>query len=131
MKHEDVEGGVPFEGDIEMTSPSVSSLRTQAAARKSPTVSGPKLPTPKATVSRSVFLTEEMWEQLSEASRFHSETFKKLGSKEGVSRNDMIDSFLTWALESYWEDKGGRPSSDEDWARKVARHAEALKKAQK
>jgi hypothetical protein len=90
-------------------------------------VSGPKLPQPKATVSRQVFLTEEMWEALKEAAKFHSDTFKSLGSKEGVTRNDMIDAFLTWALESYWEDKGGRPESKEDWAKKVERHAAAIR----
>lgn len=113
-----------------MGSPSLSTLRTQAA-KKGPIVSGPKLPTPKATVSRSVFLTEEAWDELADAARFHSETFKRLGSKEGVSRNDMIDAFLEWALGSYWEDKGGRPTSEEDWERKLVRHADALKKAQK
>jgi hypothetical protein len=121
--------GVPTIGDVEMGSPSVASLKKQAS-KKSPTVSGPKLLPQKATVSRQVFLTEEMWDELKEAARFHGDVFKRMGSSEGVSRNDLIDSFLHWALDSYWEDKGGRPTSEKDWDEKVDRHAEALKKQQ-
>lgn len=129
MYREFVEGGVPKIGDVEMGSPSQASLRTQSP-KKSPTVSGPTLMPKKATVSRQVFLTGEMWVELKEAARFHSETFKALGSAEGVSRNDLIEAFLRWALDSYWDDKGGHPTSKEEWAKKVERHAEALRKQQ-
>lgn len=110
-----------------MGSPSVSSLRTQAS-KKSPLVSGPTLLPKKATVSRQVFLTEQMWNELKETARFHGDVFKLLGSTEGVTRNDLIDAFLRWALDSYWEEKGGMPTSKDDWDKKVQRHSDALRK---
>lgn len=110
-----------------MGSPSISSLRRSGQAlKKGPKLSGPKLLPKKATVSRQVFLPEKMWEELKEAARFHGDAFKHLGSTEGVSRNDLIDAFLQWALDAYWDDKGGRPTSKEDWDKKAERHAQAL-----
>lgn len=97
------------------------------APRKTPPVPGPKLLPNKATVARQVFLTEKMWEELKEAARFHSDLFKELKSSEGVSRNDLIDFFLEWALEAYWKEKGGKPTSKDDWDRKVIRAAEQVR----
>lgn len=77
---------------------------------------------------RRVFLDPSLWEELSDVAEFHSEVFAAMGAQEKVSRNDLIESFLTWAMESYWEDKGGRPISREDREKKVRRSAEHLKK---
>ncbi len=77
---------------------------------------------------RQVFLSPEMWEELTEAAKFHTLVFEKMGADEKVSRNDLIDSFLKWALDAYWEDKGGKPKSD---AEKVARATVAAEKLKK
>lgn len=106
----------------------VPGLALQPPRGKPKVVSAPLLMPKRKTVSRQVFLEPEMWDQLKEAARFHSEVFEAMGAGESVSRNDIIASFLEWALSSYWDDKGGRPSSKEDWSKKVAKHAEALKK---
>lgn len=98
--------------------------------KEPPKLSGPKLFPKKDRVSRQVFLSEEMWRELSEAAEFHSDVFEAMGAKETVSRNDLIDGFLRWALDAYWEDKGGRPTTEDEWGRKVKRHAELLKKSE-
>jgi hypothetical protein len=97
-----------------------------AGTKRSPDVSGPKLLPKKKTISRQVFLEPEMWAELSDAANFHSEVFEVMGAGEKVSRNDVIASFLRWALDSYWEDKGGRPTTVKDRQAKVDRHAAAL-----
>jgi hypothetical protein len=66
------------------------------------------LPQPTRPDKR-VFLPEEMWSALSRAAEFHEEAFKKMGRDEAVSRNRIIENFLEWALDTYWEDKGGEP----------------------
>ncbi len=77
---------------------------------------------------RQVFLASEMWEELTEAAKFHTLVFEKMGADEKVSRNDLIDSFLKWALEAYWDDKGGKPKTDaERTARAVAAADKLLK----
>lgn len=93
-----------------------------------PQVTGPKLLPKKKTVARQVFLEPERWTELADAASFHTQVFEEMGADERVSRNDLIDSFLGWALAEYWKDKGGRPTSERDRAEKVKRHAEALTK---
>lgn len=61
-----------------------------------------------------VFLPEELWEELSRAARFQTVLFGLTGDEETASRNDWIEDSLVWALNSYWEEKGGRPESEED-----------------
>lgn len=90
-------------------------------------VEGPTL-LPNRRVERRVFLEPELWDELSEAADFHTHVFKKMDSKQVVSRNDLIGSFLRWALKEYWDDKGGKPSSDSERDRKAADHAERLTK---
>jgi hypothetical protein len=106
-----------------------------AAPKTSPTVSKTKAKTsptllPQAVrPDKRVFLPEEMWEALSRAAKFHEEVFKKMERDESVSRNKIIEGFLEWALESYWDDKGGEPpGSGPERERKVAAHAAKLLK---
>lgn len=106
---------------------SVRGLTTQVPKRR-PTVTGPRLLPKKKTISRQVFLEPEMWEELKDTAKFHSDVFDAMEASETVSRNDLIESFLRWALDAYWEDKGGRPTSEKDRNEKVKRHAEALRK---
>lgn len=76
---------------------------------------------------KRVFLSEELWTHLSAAARFHEETFKKMGREQAVSRNDIIENFLEWALETYWDDKGGEPTKS-DRESKIAAFAARLEK---
>jgi hypothetical protein len=88
--------------------------------------SSPRLLPRKKPVDRKVFLEEDLWKELSDAAEFHTKVFEELGSDEKVSRNDIIDTFLRWALDAYWDDKGGKPKNATDGAAKVKRHAEKL-----
>lgn len=97
--------------------------------KKRPVVSGPKLLPKKRAIARNVYLAPEMWAELDEAADFHGAVFEAMGADEKVSRNDVIDAFLRWALDAYWEDKGGRPGSANELQAKAKRHADALKKA--
>lgn len=97
-------------------------------AGRSPKVPGPTLVPRKKTIARSVYLEPSMWQELAEAAEFQSAVFEALGHEEKVSRNDVIDAFLRWALDSYWEDKGGRPTSKTDRTEKARRNAETTKK---
>lgn len=82
-------------------------------------MTGPRLLPKKTTgTPRQVFLPKEMWERLKVAAKFHSDAFKELGSTEGVSRNDMIEEFLAWALNAYWEQVGGAPT-EKNWEEKA------------
>jgi len=106
-----------------------------AATKNAPTVSKghPKsapslLPRPLRPDKR-VFLPPELWEGLSRAAKFHEEAFAKMDRHESVSRNDIIESFLTWALDTYWKDKGGEPlPSGPDREKKVAAFAAKMAK---
>jgi hypothetical protein len=77
---------------------------------------------------RRVFLPPKQWEELSEVAEFHSAVFEVLGADEKVSRNDIIESFLRWAVDAYWEDKGGKPGSEKERAEKIKRAADGLRK---
>lgn len=86
-------------------------------------------PRPKEMrIDKRVFLFRDLWERLSEVAEFHSDTFKAADRAESVSRNDIIEDFLEWAEERYWADKGGKPVSDSDRAKKLEAFAERLKK---
>lgn len=100
-------------------------------AREAPTVSSPKLLPRKRPVDKKVFLEEELWLELADAARFHTQVFTEMGSEETVSRNDLIDVFLRWALKEYWEDKGGKPVTDKERADKAKRYAQKLQSAEK
>lgn len=90
-------------------------------------MTGPKLlPSPKRKEQR-VFLEPEVWDELTDAAEFHTEVFQVMGADEVVSRNDLIASFLDWALQEYWDDKGGKPTSKQDRAEKARKHAEKLR----
>lgn len=82
---------------------------------------------PKDRVQRLVTLRQKLWDDLAKTAKFHDEVFQAIEAEEKVSRNDLIESFLEWALEEYWTDKGGWPMSDRDRKEKVSRHAEKLK----
>lgn len=105
----------------------ISGLAISQPKRK-PIVSGPKLFPKAKTKPRSLYLGADMWDELDEATEFHSRVFEALGSGQKVSRNDVIEAFLRWALDAYWDDKGGRPKSEKERRDKAVRHAEALKK---
>lgn len=82
---------------------------------------------------RSVFLFLQQWDDLTEAADFHSEAFKAIDTKNpAVSRNDLIENFLQWALAVYWEENvGGKPKGDAERKVKLAAFVEKLKKQAK
>jgi hypothetical protein len=90
-------------------------------------VKGPKLLPSRRAISRQVVADEALWAQLGEAAEFHGDVFKAMDADEKVSRNDIVVSFLEWALQEYWDDKGGKPTSKTEWAEKVKKHAETLR----
>jgi hypothetical protein len=94
---------------------------------RGPVVTGPRIK-PKNLVRSSVYLPRQMWPELDEAADFQSLVFKHLGVEETASRNDMVREFLRWALELFWQDKGGRPISDKEREDKAKRFAELLRK---
>lgn len=107
-----------------------------AASKTSPTVakttnlrSVPTLLPKERRPDKRVFLPEELWTKLSAAAKFHEETFKKMGHEQSVSRNDIIENFLEWALDTYWQAKGGEPSSKgADREAKIAAFAAQMEK---
>jgi hypothetical protein len=98
---------------------------------KTPTL----LPPPKEEETRkprSVLLEPEFWAELSEDAAFHTDVFRAMDPQNpSVPRQDLIESFLKWAHEVYWEDKGGKPKNAADRAAKVQATAERLKAQQK
>jgi predicted ArsR family transcriptional regulator len=77
---------------------------------------------------RRVFLPKKLWKALDECAEFHQAAFDLLDAKESVSRNDLIDAFMRWAIDAYWEQHGGRPTGEKDRAEKVKRFAESMRK---
>jgi hypothetical protein len=92
----------------------------------SPQVKRRKRPTKRLPV----FLPEELWEELTEAARFHTEVFRQTGKPETVSRNDFIEDSLIWALAAYWLDKGGKPKSAAEFRERAETYAAKLIKSE-
>lgn len=92
---------------------------------------GPDLDPTSKRLERRVFLEADLWERLTNCSEFHQRVFDHLGVKETVSRNDIIASFLDWAEQAYWDDKGGKPTSKTDFEAKAKRHAEKKRQQMK
>lgn len=99
-----------------------------AGVRSAPTLTGPKLVPKTKLLPVKTYLEPDLPEQLDDAAAFHTEVFKAMGETEKVSRTDILNAFLKWALDAYWQEKGGRPTSAKDRADKAKKHAEALKK---
>lgn len=76
---------------------------------------------------RRVFLPKKMWAALDQCAEFHQAAFDFIGAKESVSRNDLIQTFMGWAIDAYWAEKGGAPKNEKDRAEKVKRFAEAMR----
>ena len=94
---------------------------------KSPTLLPKEKPAGKKP--RQVFLEPSFWAELSEAADFHSAVFQVMDPKnESVSRNDLVENFLRWALDVYWQNVGGRPGTDSEKQVRAAAYAAALKK---
>lgn len=93
-----------------------------------PQRAGPQLLPKEKKVDRKVFLPEPQWDALARAAEFHEEAFKFLDRNESVSRNDIVQTFLKWALEEYWAGFGGEPTSATDRQRKVELLAERILK---
>jgi hypothetical protein len=85
------------------------------------------LPSTPLKKERRVFAPPEMWESVDEAAAFHSDAYKELGIKETLPSNELAVELLTWALDLFWKDKGGRPKNATDRAKKVVAFAETLK----
>lgn len=75
-----------------------------------------------------VFLTQEMWDELTEAARFHTAAFAASGLAERVSRNDLIEDSLIWAIAAYWADKGGKPVTKTEFTERAKAFGERLKR---
>ncbi len=77
-----------------------------------------------------LFLSVDLWKELSYAASFATRVFQLTGSPETVSRNGWIEDALIWALAAYWKDKGGKPSSTTEFERRAAQAATKLKAAE-
>jgi hypothetical protein len=91
-----------------------------------PNVEPPSL-LPDLRDEKRVFLLPEMWAELEDTANFHSEAYAELKMRQALSRNELIEGFLEWALKSFWDDKGGRPKNVADRKKKVVAFAEQLK----
>lgn len=96
-------------------------------SRKGPALSGPSL-LPSNLIQRLVSFDPDDWAELKTIAEFHSDAFKAMDAEQNVSRQDIHAAFIKWAIEEYWKDKGGKPSSKTDWAEKAQRHGNKLKK---
>lgn len=107
----------------------VSSIKTS----KKPTVDKvptllPPTPEEDPRKAQNVKLLPDFWAELSETSAFHTDVWKEIDPKApSVPRNDLVDGFLRWANEVYWDDVGGKPKNAEDRAAKVKLKAEKLR----
>lgn len=110
----------------------LAGVATKSEKTRKPSVPGPDLRPRKKRTDKRVFLDDALWDRLTDTAEFHSEVFKMMGADEAVSRNDIIEAFLEWADNAYWEDKGGRPAKGDKVGRadKARRHAEKLKSEQ-
>lgn len=108
--------------------PPVSPAPTMGAPKRSPVPKPPKMLPRTKPIDRKVYLDAERWAQLMDAARFQTEAFAAAGSTESVSRNDIVDFLLGWALDAFWEGKGGKPLSVEDRAKKVEAEAARIRK---
>lgn len=79
-------------------------------------------------IARNVFLWAKFWDELSTAAEFQTDAWHEIDPKNpSVSRNDLIEGFLDWALDVYWESKGGKPKDKAEWKAKAKAEAERLK----
>ena len=92
-------------------------------------MSGPKLVPKTKLKAVKLHLEPDLPELMDDAAQFHTEVFKEMGAEERVSRNDVANAFLRWALDSYWAEKGGHPTSPRDRAEKAKSFAAILKKS--
>jgi hypothetical protein len=99
-----------------------------------PSAEAPSLLPKTPKVERRVFLEKAFWDQLSEAAEFHTDAFRAIergkdekAIEETVSRNDLIERFLIWALDQFWAAKGGEPKDAADREKKVKAFARELK----
>lgn len=93
-----------------------------------PTSASPKVRRRKVRRKRApVALPEQLWTELAYAAKFATRSFEHSGDPESVSRNDFIEDSLIWALAAYWEDKGGRPESTDEFEKKARAHGAKLK----
>ena len=109
----------------------LDSVRSERTRKTVPVAS--KAPTLLPTLSplKKVAIDDDVWAEMKEVAEFHTQVFEKMGARDKVSRTDLVDSFLRWACDEYWADKGGKPTSAADREKKVAAHAEKLKAEQK
>ncbi len=86
------------------------------------------MPSPRK-VARQVYLDAAWWDELTQAAQFHTDAFEEFGAYQKVSRNDLLEVLIRWALDAYWEDKGGRSQvGTPEYKKRVAEFAEHLKK---
>ncbi len=103
-------------------------IRSEAKARPVVTRThraGPTLLPKEKRPDRKVFLPESMWEELTRAAEFHQAAFEAIERTDSVSRNDLIENFLRWALDEYWDRVGGRPTPA-DRQKKIAMLAKRI-----
>lgn len=102
---------------------------------KSPQLQGPVIRPKRKKEERRVFLEPELWTALTRAATFHEKVFGELHRLKGLkaddaqklSRNDIIEGFLEWALAEYWNDKGGEPpEAASEYAEKVRAFAKRM-----
>lgn len=91
---------------------------------------GPNLLPTRLLPPKKVVIEEGLWAELQELAEFHQATFKKMGSADKVSRTEVVDTFLRWAVEQFWKDRGGKPTNESDRDKKAGDYAAFLKKQQ-
>lgn len=96
-------------------------------SRRGPALSAPNF-FPANLIQRLVSFDPDDWAELKEIAEFHSDVFKKMGADQNASRQDMHAALMKWAIDEYWKDKGGKPTSKADWAEKAEKFSHRLKK---
>lgn len=66
-------------------------------------------PEDEKLTTTSIRIVNKKLRWLDEVAERETAEAAKRGEKRKLSRNDVIEYFLTWALEQYWEDRGGHP----------------------
>ncbi len=88
----------------------------------------------KKLLARSIGLDPDIWDELDEVANYETvvhRELKSLDQESEVSRNEVVGSFLRWALDTWWQARGGRPTSERERAEKLRADVERRKKEDK
>lgn len=104
---------------------------SRKVANKFPTLPPPPPAAPTEKSPRQVFLERSVWAELKDAAKFHTETFRLMNpAAASVSRNEIVENFVNWALGVYWTRVGGKPKNAAERGEKMKTLAVELRKEQ-